>query len=60
VILFIFIYLHLGVLEAEAAEADHVEYFRQLGDVARVVNGHRQLDETEMAFVWTRDEFCSD
>jgi hypothetical protein len=42
--------LYLAVLELEAAEAYHVEYLGQLVDMARVVDGHRQLDVPEMTF----------
>ena len=40
--------LYLEVLELEAAEADHVEYLGKLVDMARMVDGHRQLDVPEM------------
>lgn len=41
---------YVGFLEPEAAETEYVEYLPQLGDVAGVVDGDRQLDEAEMAF----------
>jgi hypothetical protein len=47
---------YLGFLEAEAAEADEVEYLPQLGDVAGVVDGLRQLDGAEMPFAFV--ELC--
>lgn len=42
--------LYLAVLKLEAVEAYHAQYLPQLGDMARVVNGHGQHDEPEMAF----------
>ena len=47
---------YLGFLEAEAAEADKVEYLPQLGDVAGVVDGLRQLDEAKMPIAFV--ELC--
>jgi hypothetical protein len=47
--------LYLTVLELEAAEADHVEYLSQPGDMARVVDGHWQLDEPEMTLSQPRE-----
>lgn len=41
-----------GFLEAEAAEADVVEYLHQFGNVAGVVDGCRQLDQAEMSFTF--------